>query len=84
MIDRYDVLVLVVVYLFSYFVGPPLTAWWQRAKKWREIRRVFTRARGRALTYIAIEHGYHRRWFGLEPDWLLRRRINRTIRYWLR
>ena len=36
------------------------------------------RAKGRSLTAIARDlFGVRRRWWGLEPDWLLRRRLLR-------
>ena len=36
-------------------------------------------AKGRALTALAGIYGVRRRWFGFEPDFLLRRRALRAI-----
>jgi hypothetical protein len=38
------------------------------------------KAHGIFLTRYASLHGLKRRWFGLEPDWMLRRRILSVFR----
>lgn len=37
------------------------------------------KARGAALTSIALGFAMRRRWFGLEPDFLFRRRVLRVV-----
>lgn len=36
-------------------------------------------AKGKALTKIGLLYGQKRRWFGLEPDFLFRRRLCHVI-----
>jgi hypothetical protein len=41
--------------------------------------RTFPVLKGDALTRMAILWGLKRRWWGLEPDLLLRRRLNKLV-----
>ena len=34
-----------------------------------------SKAKGKQLTLLASLYGVHRRWWGLEPDFILRKRI---------
>jgi hypothetical protein len=38
-------------------------------------------AKGKALTKIGLLYGQKRRWFGLEPDFLFRKRLWKLLKY---
>lgn len=44
----------------------------------------FKPARGRVLTRMAKHIGVRRKWLGLEPDFMLRRRVSERLQEWLR